>query len=82
MNAKFLKDRRVESMFNFVRPSVGAIGLIDIQFENGIELRNVRIARESIVTIPSEFAAAPVRTVGVPNAERQRAFMPMIAKKT
>jgi hypothetical protein len=80
MNAEFLKDRRVQAMFNFVRPTVGVIRLIDFEFENGIKLLNVRIEGESIVTIPSEYAAIPVRNVGVPDAQRQHAFMPMIAK--
>lgn len=80
MNAEFLKDGRFQAMFNFVRPTVGMIRLVDIEFEDGVKLLNVRIERESIVTIPSEYVAAAVRNIGVPDAQRQRAFMPMITK--
>ncbi len=82
MNAQFLKDQaRVQAMFKFVRPTVGDIRLIDFEFENGVSLLNVRIENESLVTIPSKYAAMPVKTIGVPDAERQRAFMPMIEKE-
>ena len=80
MNAEFLRDGRFQAMFNFVRPTVRVIRLVDIEFENGVKLLNVRIERESIITIPLEYVATPVRTIGVPDAQRQQAFMPMIAE--
>jgi hypothetical protein len=80
MEAAFLKNRRVQVLFNSVRPTVGYIGLIDLEFESGASLLNVRIENESVVMVPSKYATTPVRQVGVPNAERQRSFMPMVVK--
>jgi hypothetical protein len=78
MDAEFLRDYpRVLAMFNVVGRAVGEIRLIDLEFENGVVLQNIRIKDESVITIPSQFVALPVHTLSVPTAERQQAFEPM-----
>ena len=79
MNALFLKQRRYLVMFDFVRPGVGPIRVIDILFENGMECRDVSIHQE-IVLIPAIYAEEPVESISVPTADRQRANSPFSAQ--
>lgn len=74
--------RNVAVMFATTRSVVGGrIGLVDLYFENGIVLWNVRITQERMVTIPAAYGAFPIRTVGVANLERHREGPPMRAER-
>lgn len=73
--------RNVSVMFETTRRVVGGrIGLVDLYFENGIVLWNVRIANERVVTIPAAYKEFPIKTVGVANLERHRELPPMKAE--
>ncbi len=71
----------VTVMFQTTRRVVGgSIRLVDLYFENGTVLCNVRIANERVVSIPKSFAAIPIKTVGVADLERHREAPPMRAE--
>ena len=72
----------VAMMFEATRRTVGgSIKLVDLYFEDGVVLRNVRIANERIVTIPSAYGMVPIKTVGVADLDRHRAWPPMTAER-
>lgn len=67
-------------MFGFTRGTVGGtIKLVDLYFENGLVLRNVRISNEQIVTIPAAYAVVPITKVGVADHGRHIEPPPMKA---
>ena len=71
----------VAAMFETTRRVVGGkIRLVDIYFEDGVVLWNVRIANERIVTIPESYSTTPIRTVGVPDAGRHAEWPAMRAE--
>jgi hypothetical protein len=80
MEAEFLKSERVRALFEICRPAHGPIRLIDFEFENGVNLLNVRIEAEFLVAIPIEYASLPVKTASIPVRERHQALAPMTAK--
>jgi hypothetical protein len=72
----------VKMIFDFTRNVVGGcISLIDIEYENGVELKNVRIQDEHEIEIPCNFEKHPIKSVSVPNFERQMAYQLMYARK-
>jgi hypothetical protein len=80
-NANFLKNaRQVKANFDVFRPTVRVIRIIDIVFKSGVELLNVRMSEDFLVTIPSEFKAMPVESIRVPDANRQSDLPPMLIK--
>ena len=71
----------VASMFSITRRVVGGrIGLVDLYFENGIVLWNVRITGERVITIPNSYRVFPIKSVGVPDLERHREDAPIRAE--
>jgi len=82
---QLLGDRPIASnvaaIFAVTRRSVGgAIRLVDLYFENGIVLRNVRIVSERVVTIPGACTSMPIETVGVADLGRHEENPPMRAE--
>jgi hypothetical protein len=70
----------VMRMFQDTRSCVGGrIRLVNLIFENGIVLSNVRIANERTVSIPANYGAVQITSVAVPNLERQIECQPMTA---
>jgi hypothetical protein len=84
---ELLGDRPIASnvaaMFVFTRAAVGGkIELVDLYFENGIILWNVRIVDDKTVFIPAAYKAYPIKTVGVADLERHMESPPMRAESS
>ncbi|GEM_PF-2658934 len=68
----------VKGIFEITKPTVGGrIVMIDIIYENGIELMGVPIRNEREVEIPCDFEQLPIKSVAVPNLKRQLEGKPM-----
>ena len=68
----------VSGMFNMTRESIGGkICLVNLYFENGMVLQNVRIRNEKTVTLPTAFTSLPIKSVAVCNYERHMENPPM-----
>lgn len=73
----------VAAMFVFTKPSVGGkIELVDLHYENGIILRNVRIVEDKTVFIPAAYKPFSIKTVGVADRERHLQSPPMRAESS
>lgn len=71
----------IRAMFGINRSVVGGeINIVDIEFENGVELRNVSISDERMVSIPAVCRDMPILNVGLPNLQRQRQQERMFAR--
>lgn len=72
----------IKAMFDLTRKVVGGrILLIDITYENGTVLRNVRIQNEHEIEVPCNFKTLPIKEVGVPNFKRQTENKAMYEQK-
>jgi len=81
---QLLGDRPIASniarMFALLRMTQGGTRLVDLHYENGIVLWNVRIAEERFVTIPAAYKDLPIKTVGAANLERHNEWPAMRAE--